>query len=74
MSARLFLGYFVALAACATIAFASSEGGSAAATDSVDAERAYAELPLPPAAFHARPHKSLPNKALPGPVRFALAQ
>ncbi len=48
MSVRLFVGYFLALAACATIAFASSEAGS-------PAPPAVAEAGLMPPPFSSSP-------------------
>ena len=58
MPARLFLGYFVALAACATIAFASEIDGSGT-PGSLASERPASWQPLPASAFSVHPHKLL---------------
>ena len=67
MPVRLFLGYFVALAACATFAFASLAIDDEAAPGDFAAAPPYSALsypalsgpgaPLPASTFHVRPHK-----------------
>ncbi len=58
MPARLFIGYFVALAACATIAFASGIDSSGTPGGPAFEQRASWQ-PLPASAFHVHPHKLL---------------
>ena len=76
MSVRLFLGDFVGLAACATVAFASFGGDNSGAPSSFAAVPPYSNLPysglsypalaypglaLPAPAFHVHLHKALPK-------------
>ncbi len=61
MPVRLFLGYFVALAVCATFAFASFGSGDADAPDSLASEQAVPWQPLPASAFYVHPPKVLPK-------------
>lgn len=64
MPVRLFVGYFVALAACATVAFASFGSDGADTPGSLASER-----PLPASAFPVHPHKLLPK-----PIQIAQAE
>ncbi len=59
MPVRRFLGYFVALAACATVAFASFGGDDPAAPDSFAAASPYSALPI--SSLHVHSHKAAPK-------------
>jgi len=58
MPVRLFLGYFVALAACATLAFASFGIDSPGGSESFAAEQPYPALPAPDSPFRAHPRRT----------------
>lgn len=58
MSLRLFVGYFLALAACATLAFSASGPDPSAPSMATEADMiplGFPSLPYPPA--HVHPHK-----------------
>lgn len=58
MSVRLFIGYFLVLAACATLAFAPSQADSSTPFASADAGIAPEISPSAFAAsFHTHPHR-----------------
>ena len=59
MSVRLFIGYFVALAACATIAFTSSEIDGSGTPGSLASERPASWQPLPASTFQGHSRKLL---------------
>ena len=64
-----FLGYFVALAACSTIAFASSWTDSPAPQEASDTEQTLAIMPSSYPPMHLRGRKTLPKR-----VQVALAE
>ena len=70
MSARRFIGYFIALSACSTLAFASSLLGPAPAQEAEDRFATESSL-LPPAYFAAHFHL---RKHLPKHLQVALAE
>ena len=57
MSVRRFIGYFIALSACSTIAFALSGMGYSAVPDAQETESSFLP-PLPCSPIHLHSHKS----------------
>lgn len=63
MPVRLFAGYFLALAACAIVAFGSSEPDPAAPPAGAEARMMPLDFRVPPAApFSVRPHMPVPKR------------
>jgi hypothetical protein len=69
MSVRRFIGYFIALSACSTIAFASSLLDHAPAEELQSQETSSLMPLLPNPATYLSPHKSVPKHS-----QVALAQ
>ena len=62
MSARLFLAYFLALAACATVAFASSEAAPTESPAAAEAGMIAPPFSVPPVVYFTHTRKLAPKR------------
>jgi len=74
MPVRLFLGYFVALAVCATIAFASFGIDGPDMPGSLASEQPSSALPMTDSPFRVHSHRILWKHVQATPVQVAEAQ